>query len=86
LLDIANDATLIVPATGPVTSRAGLLAMRDMYAGIFTRVRDSFMKANTVEQTVAAKPAAAFEARFGNADEFIALSHWSLIPHLTPDA
>jgi glyoxylase-like metal-dependent hydrolase (beta-lactamase superfamily II) len=86
LLDIANDSTIIVPATGPVTTRAELVAMRDMYADLFTQVRDSFMKANTVEQTVAAKPAAAFEAKFGNADEFIALSHWSLIPHLTPDA
>jgi glyoxylase-like metal-dependent hydrolase (beta-lactamase superfamily II) len=86
LLDIANDDTVIVPATGPVTNRAELVAMRAMYADLYTQVRDSFMAANTVEQTVAAKPAAAFEAKYGNADEFIALSHWSLIPHLTPDA
>jgi hypothetical protein len=45
-----------------------------------------FVKANTVEQTVAAKPAARWEARFGAADAFITQAHWSLIPHLTPDA
>jgi glyoxylase-like metal-dependent hydrolase (beta-lactamase superfamily II) len=86
LLDVANDNTVIVPATGPVTNRTELLAMRDMYADLYTQVRNSFMKANTVEETIAAKPAAAYETQFGNADEFISLSHWSLIPHLTPDA
>jgi Zn-dependent hydrolases, including glyoxylases len=86
LLSIANDDTVIVPATGPVTNKAELLAMRDMYADIFQKVRSSFTAANTVEQTVAAKPAGPYEAKYGNADEFITLSHWSLIPHLTPDA
>lgn len=86
LLSIANDATVIVPATGPTLTRAQLTDMRDMYAQIFQRVRTSFMQASTVEQTVQAKPAAEWEDRYGNADEFIALAHWSLIPHLTPDA
>ena len=86
LLAVANDTTIIVPATGPTITRAQLVQMRDMYADLFTRVRGMFVAANTVEQSVAAKPAAEYEAQYGNADEFITLSHWSLIPHLTPDA
>jgi glyoxylase-like metal-dependent hydrolase (beta-lactamase superfamily II) len=86
MLSIANDQTIIVPATGPVITKAELSEMREMYAQIFGQVRRLFMQANTVEQTVAAKPAAQWEAKYGNADEFIGLSHWSLIPHLTPDA
>ncbi|HWK54731.1 MAG TPA: MBL fold metallo-hydrolase [Hyphomicrobiales bacterium] len=86
LLSIANENTQVVPATGPITDRAGLIAMRDMYADIYEKVRTGFSDANTAEQTVASKPAAAYEARYGSADSFIELSHWSLIPHLTPDA
>lgn len=86
LLTIANHGTVIIPATGPAITRAQLVEMHGMYAEIFQRVRTMFMQANTAEQTVAAKPAAEWEARYGSADEFINLAHWSLIPHLTPDA
>lgn len=86
LLSVANDNTVIVPGTGPVIAKADLTAMRDMYAEIFEAVRGSFMVANTVEDTVALKPAAAYEAQFGNSDMFIELSQWSLIPHYAPDA
>lgn len=86
LLSVANDNTVIIPSTGPVISKAELSAMRAMYAEIFTAVRTLFMKASSVAETVAAKPAGAFEARYGNADMFIELCHWSLIPHYTPDA
>lgn len=86
LLSVANDSTIIVPASGPVMTKADLAVMRDMYAEIFGAVRTSFMAASSVQEAVAAKPAAAYEARFGNSDQFIELSHWSLIPHYTPDA
>jgi glyoxylase-like metal-dependent hydrolase (beta-lactamase superfamily II) len=86
LLSVANDATVIVPASGPLLSKADLAAMRAMYAEIFTSVRGLFMKASNVPETLAAKPAGAWEAQYGNSDMFIELAHWSLIPHYTPDA
>lgn len=86
LLSIANDGTLIIPATGKPITKAELAEMHAMYAEIFNSVRTLFVKANTVEQTVAAKPAAQWEAKYGSADAFITQAHWSLIPHLTPDA
>jgi hypothetical protein len=86
LLSIANDSTIIVPGSGPVMTKAELIVMRDMYAELFGTVRELFMKANSVPDTLAAKPAAAYEAKLGNSDMFIELSHWSLIPHYAPDA
>jgi glyoxylase-like metal-dependent hydrolase (beta-lactamase superfamily II) len=86
LLSVANDGTLIIPANGKPITKPELVAIHAMYAEIFNSVRTMFSKANTVEQTVAAKPAAAYEAQYGSADSFITLAHWSLIPHLTPDA
>ena len=86
LLSVANDSTVIVPATGPVMTKADLAALRDMYAELFEAVRTSFMAANTVEDTVALKPAAAYERQLGNSDMFIELAQWSLISHYTPDA
>ena len=86
LLEIANDSTVIVPASGPVINRVQLAEMRDMYDEIFTSVRRLFTAASTPEETVAARPAAAWEAQYGNADEFINLAQWRLIAHLSPDA
>ena len=86
LLSIANDGTLIIPAHGKPMNKAELTKQRDMYTKILASVRGLFQKANTVEQTVAAKPAKEWEAQYGSADNFISLAWWSLIPHLTPDA
>jgi glyoxylase-like metal-dependent hydrolase (beta-lactamase superfamily II) len=86
LLSVANESTVIVPATGPVMTKADLVVLRDVYAEVFENVRTLFMGANSVPDTVAAKPAGAYEARFGNSDMFVELSQWSLIPHYAPDA
>lgn len=86
LLGLADDRTVIIPASGPPIDRTQLQEFHDIYAELFDSVRTLFVKANTVEQTVAARPAARWEARFGPADAFITQAHWSLIPHLTPDA
>jgi glyoxylase-like metal-dependent hydrolase (beta-lactamase superfamily II) len=86
LLSVANEATVIVPATGPVLTKAELTALRDMYAELFNAVRESFMDANSVPETLALNLGAAYESRFGDSDMFIELSQWSLIPHYAPDA
>jgi cyclase len=86
LLSVANDATVIVPATGAVMTKADLTVLRDIYAELFNSVRMSFMAANSVPETLALKLGAAYEPRFGNSDMFIELSQWSLIPHYAPDA
>jgi glyoxylase-like metal-dependent hydrolase (beta-lactamase superfamily II) len=86
ILRVANQDTIIVPANGPVMSYAEVEQHREMYATIFQRVRELFMKAMGPQETVDAKPAAEFEDRMGNADAFILLAHQSVLAHFAPDA
>ncbi|MFT5321894.1 MAG: cyclase, partial [Pseudohongiellaceae bacterium] len=86
LLEIANDDTVIVPANGPLMSKAELQAMRDMYDTIFQRISTGFRAANSVEVTLSEMPTAEFNEQNGNPEEFVRRAHESLIPHYTPDA
>lgn len=86
LLEIANDDTVIVPANGPVMSKAELQAMRDMYDTIFQRISTGFRAANSVEVTLSEMPTAEFNDQNGDPEAFIRRAHESLIPHYTPDA
>lgn len=86
LLEIANDDTVIVPANGPLMSKADLQAMRDMFETIYQRINSGFRAANSVEDTLSAMPTAEFDDQYGDPQAFIRRSHESLIPHLTPDA
>lgn len=86
LAELANDATVVVPAQGPLIDKARLLEMRDMYATLNTRIRELFNGAKSPEEAVAARPAAEFEARMGNADRFVLQAFESCYAHFTPDA
>lgn len=86
LLEIANDDTVIVPANGPLMSKADLQGMRDMYATIFQRISSGFRAANSIEDTLGQEPTAEFNALFGDPENFVRRAHESLIPHYTPDA
>ena len=86
LLGIANQDTVIVPANGPVMSRAELVVMRDMYDTIFQRIRTLFMSAYGPQDTLNAAPTAEFDAQWGDPDLFVLLAHQSVLPHYSPDA
>lgn len=86
LLEIVDDDTVIVPASGPLMDKADLQAMRDMYDTIFQRISMGFRAANSVEDTLAEKPTAEFDDRYGDPEDFVRRSHESLVPHFTPDA
>lgn len=86
LIGLVNPETTIVPATGPLMNYQELLAMREMYNTIFRRIRDSFMSANSEQETLATAPTAEFDARWGDSEAFIRLAQQSLIPHLAPNA
>ncbi|MBN4053609.1 MBL fold metallo-hydrolase [Haliea sp. AH-315-K21] len=86
LISIGNQDTRIVPANGPVMSMSELLAMRDMYATIFERVRDLFMAAQSPQDTLDAAPTAEFDPQWGNSDLFVLLAHQSVLAHYAPDA
>lgn len=61
----AGAHTLVVPGHGPVGKRADLLEFRTMLAEIRDKVSALKKQGKSLDQTVAAKPTAAFDAKFG---------------------
>lgn len=82
VLPLCNDATLIVPAAGPVMRLQELKDQREMYLAIFDKVHKAFTQSLGPDETVAAKPAAGFKPEWGAADLFVKLAAQSLQGHL----
>ena len=64
---MSNDQTIVVPGHGPVGDRAALVEYRDMLVTIRTNVAALKRRGKTLEQTIAARPTAAFDAKWGTA-------------------
>lgn len=77
VLPMLNDATKIIPGHGPLATKADWKAYRDMLAGIRDGVAALIKAGKSSEETVAAKPAAAWEAKWGGGflktDRFVAM-------------
>ena len=82
VLGIATDRTKIIPGHGPLSNRAELREYRDMVAAVRARVRELKGQGRTLEQVKAAKPSAAYDAKWGkgfiNADAFVESVYRSL--------
>ena len=83
---VANATTKIVPAHGPVLSFADITAQVDMYGTIYDRLNQMINKGRGPSEAVEAKVAKEYEAKMGNADEFVRRSAESLWAYLSPDA
>jgi glyoxylase-like metal-dependent hydrolase (beta-lactamase superfamily II) len=82
LLEVANERTRIVPAVGPVMSFAELKAQQAMYLTVFERIHGSLIRALGVDEVLAAKPTAEFDARYGDPTLFVTLALQSTWGHL----
>jgi cyclase len=84
LLGRINDQTKIIPGHGPLASKADLTKYRNMLAAIRDRVKRAIQEGKTLDQVVAAKPSADFDAVWGNGffkpDQFVALIYTGLKP------
>ncbi len=58
--------TIIVPGHGEVSNRAGFIEFRDMLVSIRNNVARLKKQGKTLAETVAAKPTAAFDAKYGD--------------------
>jgi cyclase len=65
VLAIAGPQTKIIPGHGPLSDRAGLQAYRDMLAAVVARIEPMVRDGRKVEEIVAAKPTADFDAQWG---------------------
>jgi cyclase len=61
--DLAKPTTKVVPGHGAITDRAGILAHRDMIVAIRDKVAPLVQQGKTLEEVVASKPTAAFDAK-----------------------
>lgn len=64
-LALAGERTVIVPGHGPVGARAQLVEFRDMLVGVRGRVARLKRQGKTVDEVVAARPTADYDAKWG---------------------
>jgi glyoxylase-like metal-dependent hydrolase (beta-lactamase superfamily II) len=64
-LERATDKTIIVPGHGPVGDRAQLVQFRDMLVAIRENVANLKKHGKSLDEVIAAKPTAAYDAKWG---------------------
>ena len=65
VLRTAGDDTKIIPGHGPLASKADLKAYRDMLAAVSGTIRGQIKTGKTLEQVIASKPTAKYDAVWG---------------------
>jgi len=65
VLKTAGDSTKIIPGHGPLASKADLKAYRDMLAAVSGNIRGQIKAGKTLEQVIASKPTAKYDAVWG---------------------
>jgi glyoxylase-like metal-dependent hydrolase (beta-lactamase superfamily II) len=65
VLRTAGDDTKIIPGHGPLASKADLKAYREMLAAVSGNIRGQLKAGKTLEQVIASKPTAMYDAVWG---------------------
>jgi cyclase len=86
LAKLADEKTIIVPAHGPVLTRAQLVAQADMYQQLFERTIQLLTKGLSPDEAVAASPTRGLMPEWGDPSTFVAQAFKSLWRHHAPDA
>jgi cyclase len=81
-LELTGDNTRIIPGHGALATRADLKAYRDMLATVSARIRDGVRSGRKLEEVVASKPTAEFDAVWGKSflkpDRFVEMLYRNL--------
>jgi cyclase len=67
-IGMAGPKTRIIPGHGVIVDRAGLTAHRDMILAIRDKIAPLVQQGKTVEEVIAAKPTADYDAKIPTAD------------------
>ena len=86
LAGLADEHTRIIPANGPVLSKAELVEQQQMYVTIAGSMQKMMRQGLGVDEVVARNPAAAYEAKWGDAKAFTDMAFRSLWGHMAPDS
>lgn len=85
MISVADGATKVVPGSGPVLTKADLVAQRDMYLVIYERLMKLFFAARSPAEAVEAAPTKEFHPEWGDPSRFVTLAFQSIWGQLTPD-
>lgn len=66
VLSRADSRTVIIPGHGPISNRAELAAYRDMLVATGRRVRELIGEGRNLDEVLAARPTAAYDAIYGH--------------------
>jgi len=61
----ANDETIVIPGHGPIGNKFQLIEFRDMLVAIREKIADLKRHGKSLDETVAAKPTADYDAKWG---------------------
>jgi glyoxylase-like metal-dependent hydrolase (beta-lactamase superfamily II) len=86
LLALADGGTRVVPARGPVLTRADLEAQLAMYGTIYERLSRLLNSGRSPQEAVESQATVEFDAKMGNSDAFVRRAFESLWAYLSPDA
>jgi glyoxylase-like metal-dependent hydrolase (beta-lactamase superfamily II) len=79
VLESIDEKTRVIPGHGQLSDRAGLADFRNMLDTVTTRIQRMIDDGQDIDQIVAAKPTADFDARFGQGlfkpDDWVRLVH-----------
>jgi glyoxylase-like metal-dependent hydrolase (beta-lactamase superfamily II) len=64
-LRVVTDKTIVIPGHGPIGNKAGLAEFRDMLVTIRGNVAMLKKQGKSLSETIAAKPTAAYDAKWG---------------------
>jgi cyclase len=81
-LKMAGEKTKIIPGHGPLGTKADLKAYRDMLAAVSGRVASQVKQGRKLEEVVASKPTAQYDAAWGKGflapEKFVAMLYGNL--------
>jgi glyoxylase-like metal-dependent hydrolase (beta-lactamase superfamily II) len=86
LLALADEQTRIVPARGPVLSRADLQEQFAMYSTVYERLSRLLNSGRSPQEAVESKATVEFDEKMGNSDAFVTRAFESMWAYLSPDA
>jgi hypothetical protein len=83
VLSLCDQQTRIIPGHGPLAGRDDLLAYREMLVAVRGRVRALLDQGSTLEQVLAARPTADYDADWGGGfmkpEQFVRILYASLM-------
>jgi cyclase len=86
LIAVSDSATRIVPARGPLLTRADLEMQRTQYATIFERLEALMRQGKGPDEALAENPTKEFDAARGDPTQFVTLAFQSMWGHFAPNA